>query len=146
MTGRMFSCEIIPAISCVMNWDTYLSDPDSSKKYWSIRNIIVRNYVHPLMGGEYNAPIVFLRVVWGNSKGVSMAARLQRGTTPASCVTSVGTLTPFSNLSFLTSTQSLLYMVQHVADWVAPFPRSQHSSLPPLKILHTPPSPPPSIS
>ena len=90
MTGRMFSCEIIPAISCVLNWDTYLSDPDSSKKYWSIRNIIVRNYVHPLMGGEYNAPIVFLRVVWGNSKGVPTTARLQRGITPASCVTSTG--------------------------------------------------------
>ena len=26
-------------------------------------------------------------------------------------------------------------MVQHVADWVAPFPRSQHSPLPSLKIV-----------
>ena len=33
-------------------------------------------------------------------------------------------------------------MVQHVADWVAPFPRSQHS-LPPLKLFHTDPSLPP---
>ena len=35
-------------------------------------------------------------------------------------------------------------MVQHVADWIAPFPRSQHSPPPPpLKFFHTPPSPPP---
>ena len=31
--------------------------------------------------------------------------------------------------------QSLLHMVQHVADWVAPFPRSQHSPSPPPSIL-----------
>ena len=31
-------------------------------------------------------------------------------------------------------------MVQHVADLVAQFPHSQHSSLPPLNSLHTPPS------
>ena len=36
-----------------------------------------------------------------------------------------------------------LHMVQHVADWVAPFPCSQHSPPPPLKFLHIPPSPPP---
>ena len=36
------------------------------------------------------------------------------------------------------------HMVQHVADWVAPFPRSQHSSPPPLELLHIRPSPPPS--
>ena len=30
----------------------------------------------------------------------------------------------------------------HVADWVAPVPRSQQFPPPPLKFLHTPPSPP----
>ena len=30
-------------------------------------------------------------------------------------------------------------MVQHVADWVAPFTHSQHSLIPPLKLPHTPP-------
>ena len=39
-----------------------------------------------------------------------------------------------------------LNMVQHVADWVAPFPRSQHSPPSPHKLLHIPPSPPPSCS
>ena len=34
---------------------------------------------------------------------------------------------PFSNLSCPIPTQPLLHMVQHVADWVVPFPRSQHS-------------------
>ena len=37
-------------------------------------------------------------------------------------------------------------MVQHVADWVEPFNRSQHSPPPPLKFFHTPLSPPPSSS
>ena len=37
--------------------------------------------------------------------------------------------------------QPYLYMVQHVADWVAPFPRSRHSLPPSLKFFHTPPSP-----
>jgi len=41
-------------------------------------------------------------------------------------------------------TQPFLHMVQHVADWVAPFSRSQHSPPPPLKkYFHTPPSRPP---
>ena len=31
---------------------------------------------------------------------------------------------------------------QHIADWVAPLPRSQQSPPPPLKFFHTPPSPP----
>ena len=43
------------------------------------------------------------------------------------------------------STQPLSHMVQHVADWVAPLPCSQHSPSPPLKFFHTPPSPSPSF-
>ena len=39
--------------------------------------------------------------------------------------------------------QSGLHVVQHVADWVKPFPRRQHSPPLLLKFLHTPPSPPP---
>ena len=35
--------------------------------------------------------------------------------------------------------QTLLHMVQHAADWVASFLRSQHSPLSPLKFFHTPP-------
>ena len=42
------------------------------------------------------------------------------------------------NLSCPIPSQPLLYMVQHVTDWVASFPRSQHSPPPPLKFLHTP--------
>ena len=52
----------------------------------------------------------------------------------------------FSNLSCQIPTQPLLQMVQHVADWVAPFPRSQHSPPLLLKLLHIPPSPPSSSS
>jgi len=37
---------------------------------------------------------------------------------------------------------TLLHMVQHVADWVAPFPCSRHFSPHPLKVYHTPPSRP----
>ena len=44
---------------------------------------------------------------------------LWRGTTPASYSTP-------------------LHMVQHVADWVAPLPRSQHFLPPPFKFFHTP--------
>ena len=36
--------------------------------------------------------------------------------------------------------------MQHVADWVAPFRRSQHSPSPPLKLFRTPPPPPFSYS
>ena len=64
-----------------------------------------------------------------------MAARLEHETTPASCVTlprcRSKTLPTFSNISHLIPTQPLLHMVQHVAGWDAPFPRSQHFPLPP---------------
>ena len=36
------------------------------------------------------------------------------------------TLPPFSNLSCPIPTQPLLHLVQHVADWIVPFPRSQN--------------------
>ena len=35
-------------------------------------------------------------------------------------------------------TWPILYMMQHVVDWVAPFRRSQNSSPPPFKIFYTP--------
>ena len=46
---------------------------------------------HPYLGVGQNThtPTVSLPVVWGDWKGVQMAACLQRGTTPASCVTSI---------------------------------------------------------
>ena len=47
------------------------------------------------------------------------------------------TLPPFSNVLCPIPTQPLLHMMQHVADWVAPFPRRQHSPPPPLKFFHT---------
>ena len=53
------------------------------------------------------------------------------------------TLPPFSNLSCQIPIQHLLHMVQCVADWLAPFPRSQHFPTPPLIFFYTPPSPPP---
>ena len=56
------------------------------------------------------------------------------------------TLSLLSNLSYPIPTQPLLHMVQHVADWVAPFLRSQHSPPPPLEFFHTPISPHPSPS
>ena len=72
----------------------------------------------------------------------------KRGTTLACCVISIGI--PVQNAAFilkplgLISTKPVLHMMQHVADWVAPLPRGQHSH-PLLKLLHTP-SPPPSPS
>ena len=42
--------------------------------------------------------------------------------------------------------QPLLHIVKHGADWVSPFPRSQHFLLPVPKFFHTPLSPPPSSS
>ena len=39
-----------------------------------------------------------------------------------------------------------LHMAQHVADWVAPFPRSQHPTPPLLIFLHAHHSPHPSSS
>ena len=56
------------------------------------------------------------------------------------------TLPPLSNLSCPIPTQSILPMVQHVDNWVTPFPRSQQFPLPPQKFFHSPPSPPPSSS
>ena len=47
----------------------------------------------------------------------------------------------FSNLFCPIPTQPILHMGQHVADWVALFPRSQDFSPPPLKFFHTPPTP-----
>ena len=46
------------------------------------------------------------------------------------------------NLLWPIPTQTLLHKVQHVADWVEPLSRSLHSPPPPLKFLHTSPSPP----
>ena len=59
-----------------------------------------------------------------------MAVRLQRGTTPASCVTSTGMpaqnaatiLKPLVPITHSTN----LHTMQHVADWVAPFARSHN--------------------
>ena len=48
----------------------------------------------------------------------------------------------FSNLYFPICGQHFFDMVQNVADWVAPFPCSQHSPPSPLKFFHTLPSPP----
>ena len=74
-----------------------------------------------------------------------MAARLQCGTTPASCSTSTGmpvqNAATFSNLSCQITSKPILHMVQNVADWIAPFSRSLHSPPPPLKFFSTPPSP-----
>ena len=82
--------------------------------------------------------------------GVPMARRLQRGTTPAPVKPLQGcrpnTLPTFLSLSCPISIQSLLHMVQHVADWVASFPHGQHSLPLSLKFLHTPPLTPPSPS
>ena len=67
-----------------------------------------------------------------------MAACFWRGTTPAICVTFNGILTQIlptiSNISCPISTQPLLHLVQHVADWVASFPISQYSHPPSLQI------------
>ena len=41
---------------------------------------------------------------------------------------------------------SMMITVQHVADWVAPFHRSQHSRPLPLQFFPTPPSPPSLLS
>ena len=69
-----------------------------------------------------------------------MAARLQHGTVPASCVTSTGmpaqNAATISNLSCPIPTQPFLPMVQHVDDWVAAFPRSQHFPHPSHKFLY----------
>ena len=72
--------------------------------------------------------------------------------TPASCVTSTihaeKTGMPARNAGtilkpLVPNPHSTLFT--H-ADWVASFSRSQHSHPPPLKVFHTPPSPPPSSS
>ena len=82
-----------------------------------------------------------------------MAARLGRETTPASYVNSTGM--PAQNAATILKplvpnphSTSFTHGAQHVADWVpvAPFSRSQHSHPPSLKIFHTLPSPPPSLS
>ena len=52
------------------------------------------------------------------------------------------TLPPFSNLSCPIPYQSFSHIV-HVADWIVPLFRSQHSPPPLLKFFHTPPSAPP---
>ena len=67
---------------------------------------------------------------------VPMAARVRHGTTPATCVTatvykSEETVTILKPLMPI-PTQPLLHMVQHVTDWAASFPRSQHYPYPPL--------------
>ena len=67
--------------------------------------------------------------------------RRQRGTTLAYCVTSTGmpaknTATIFKQFMPIYS-QPLLHIVQHVANCIAPFPRSQDSPAP-LKFFHTP--------
>ena len=68
-----------------------------------------------------------------------MAVRVQCGTKLAYVIsTRVSTQNTVTILNSLT--QSLLHMVQHDADWIAPFPRSQHSPPPPHKLLHIPPS------
>ena len=59
-----------------------------------------------------------------------MAVRLQRGTMPASCVSSTEIFKP---PVLNCQTQPLLHMVQHVADSVTPFRRSQHYHPPSLK-------------
>ena len=69
----------------------------------------------------------------------------KHGTTLASCVTSTGM--PAQNAAkilkaLVPNSHSTIFT--HVADWDAPFSRSQHPSPLPLKFLHTPPSPPPS--
>ena len=85
------------------------------------------------VGEGQNTPTVSLRVVRCELKGVPMAARLRHGTTPVSCVKSTGM--PAQNAATILETflpiltQPLLHMEQHVADWVAFFPRSQHSFL-----------------
>ena len=92
--------------------------------------------------------------IW-NHAHVPMAARLRRGTMLAS-LNKLYNLGPglkkpgcrpkmlplCSNFLCPTTTEPLLHMVHHVSDWVAPFPCSQHYPLPPIKFLHTPPSPP----
>ena len=76
-----------------------------------------------------------------------MAAHLQRETTQVSFTTSTvqaeesagcrpKTLPPFPNLSCPSSTQTLLHMLQPVADWVPTGFR--HSPPPPHKFFHTP--------
>ena len=71
-----------------------------------------------------------------------MAACLQRGTTPANCVTY--TEMPADNAAtilkpFAPNPHSNPFTHGATcADWVAPFPSSQHSPPPPLKFFHTP--------
>ena len=85
---------------------------------------------------------------------VAMAARVRRGSMPASCGSStiyrwrdhgypVKTLPLLLNISCPIPTKSLFYMVRHLADWVAPFPAvsiplflSSNSS---TLLLHLPP-------
>ena len=79
-----------------------------------------------------------------------MAAPQQRGTTPTSCVTFIGM--PAQNaanvlkLLVFNPHSTLSHIVQHIADWVSPLPRSHHSPPPTLKFFHTLPSPSPSPS
>ena len=92
-----------------------------------------RNKWGQRVGVGQNVPIVFLRVVWDDSKGVPMAARLQRGTTSASCVCNLyrdAGPKRCHNSQTSSATQPLLHMVQHIADCVVLFPRSQYSPPP----------------
>ena len=79
-----------------------------------------------------------------------MAARARRGTMPDSCVNSAvyrwkdwkfgqnGATILKPLMPNPLPTQLLFHLMQHVADWVAPFHGSQKCPLPPLKYLHTP--------
>ena len=88
------------------------------------------------------------RVSYEATKRVSRWQRVyKRGTTPASCVTFTRMpkmLPTFSSLACPIPNEPLSHMVQHVADCVAPFPRSQHSPPPSLKSLYI--FPPPLLS
>ena len=78
---------------------------------------------------------------------VPIAARVQRGTTPASCGTS--TVKRWRDLGSQNAVfifkplviNPLFHMVQHLVNWVTPFPRSQHPLSSSLKFLQTPSSP-----
>ena len=78
---------------------------------------------------------VFLRVVWGDLKGVPMAARIRRRTTPTSSVTSTGITQNAATIlkPLVPNPLSTLFTYGATCCWLdCTIPRSHHSSPPPL--------------
>ena len=116
------------------------------RAFWFSLSYIYAIFFTLWVGVEYahRIPACRMRRLKGCPKGsASVSVGLRRH--PVYPVTGCWpkTLPTFSNLSCQVPTHPFLHMVQHVADWVAPFSRSKHSPPPPHKLLHIPRSPPP---